>query len=331
MGKRNVYFAQAAYRNGKTAYLPYAVGTIIAYAWKDDTVRANYSVDDIIFLREDIDDIVNRLDDPVYFGFSTYLWNIEYNKALAKKVKERYPDCVIQFGGHQVSPDASLLRECDYIDLLVHNEGEEVVRQILIELLKGKDRSFEKICNVSFRKNGSVVSTERALLEPGEYPSPYLEGVFSDIMARNPDTDFIPLLETNRGCPNHCSYCGWGMYKSKIRMFPMERIYKEIEWVADHKMEFLGFADANFGLFDRDATIVDWIISFKERCGYPKKFQVSYTKNSDQRVFEMTKKLNDHDMDKGVTLAFQSLSQEVLDNIGRSNIKLSYYMKLLKM
>ena len=329
--KKNVYFAQVAYKNGNTAYLPYAVGVLAAYAWQDERIKAHYNVAELLFLREDIDAVVARLDNPVYFGFSSCLWNIEYNKALAKKVKEKYPECIIQFGGHEVGPDNSLLKECDYIDILVHNEGEEAIRQLLLELLKGDDCSLESVNNITFRKEGTIITTENIVPDVENAPSPYLEGVFDKIMNENPDMEFLALIETNRGCPNHCSYCGWGMYRSKVRMFPMERIYREIEWVANHKMEFLGFADANFGLFERDNTIVDWMIDFKKKCGYPQKFQVSYAKNSTKKIFEMSKRLNENDMDKGITLAFQSLSQEVLNNVGRANIKMDYYSQLLKM
>lgn len=322
--------AQPTYLNGKSAYIPYAVGDLIAYAWNDDAVKENYNAAEILFMREDPDSVVARLDRPFYMGFSSYLWNIEYNKALAKKVKEKYPDCIIQFGGHQVDPGSELLEECPFIDILIHNEGEEAIRILLNELLKDEP-DFSVVPNLSFRKNGRVVNNPCVVPELEELPSPYLTGVFDRIIEAHPDLQFLPTMETNRGCPNHCAYCGWGMYKSKIRMFSMQRIYDELKWISDHKFEFFGFADANFGMFDRDEQIVDWIIEFKKKTGYPDKFQVSYAKNSTVRIFEMTKKLHEANMDKGVTLAFQSLSPDVLDNIGRNNIKLDYYSELLSM
>lgn len=328
--KKNVYLVQATYLNGKTVPLPYAVGALAAYAWKDETVAARYRLAEIIFLREPIDDVVARMEVPCYVGFSSYMWNIEYNKALAIAIKKKYPDCIIQFGGHQVAPGGSLLEECPFVDISMHNEGEEPFRLLLLELLKDAP-DFKDIPNLSYRKNGTVVNNPCMVFDGEDYPSPYLEGIFDPIIAAHPDLNFDALLETNRGCPNRCAYCGWGMYKGKIRMFPMERIYGDIQWVSDHKIEFLAGADANFGLFDRDDQIVDWIIDFKKRTGYPDKFQVSYAKNSTVRIFEMTKKLHEANMDKGVTLAFQSLEPQVLDNIGRSNIKLDYYSTLLQM
>lgn len=331
MNKRRIYIIQPAYLNGKSAYIPYAAGALLAYVFEDDEIKENYEPGEIIFMRENIDDVVSRLDCPYYVGFSTYMWNFEYNKRLAEKIKQKFPSCYVQFGGHQIVPGSSLLEECGYIDFLIHNEGEEPLRLLLKELLC-EEPDLKNVPNLSYRADNRMINNV-CVTPPDDlyYPSPYLGGWFDGIIEAHPDFQFLPLMETNRGCPNHCAYCGWGMYKSKIRFFPMERVKKELEWISNHKFEFFGFADANFGMFERDSEIVDMIVDLKKRTGFPAKFQVSYAKNSTVRIFEMTKKLNGAGMDKGVTLAFQSLSPEVLDNIGRSNIALDFYSDLLKM
>lgn len=329
MKKRNVYLSQVSFTGGKSVYYPYAAGVLAACALQDETVRENYSFEDIFFIREKPEDIVNRLVDPYYVGFSSYMWNFEYNKVLAKAIKEKYPDCIIQFGGHQISPAGKLLEQYPFIDIAMYYEGEEPFRALLLELLKDEP-DLSEINNISYRKNGEIIDNPCSVPDGNDYPSPYLTGVFDKMTAEHPELEFIPLLESNRGCPNHCTYCGWGLYKSKIRLFPLERVFAELEWVCGHKSEFLGLADGNFGLFERDKLIVDKMIELKQKTGYPKKFQTSYSKNSDDVIFDMTKKLNEYGLDKGVTLSFQSMSPEVLKNIGRSNIDMSDYKRLLK-
>ena len=93
-------------------------------------------------------------------------------------------------------------------------------------------------------------------------------------------------------------------------------------------MEYLCAADANFGMFPRDEQIADKIIELYEKNGYPKKFQVSYTKDSDERVFRITKKLSRVGICKGVTLSFQTMSEQAQKNIGRSNMDISFYKRL---
>ena len=54
--------------------------------------------------------------DAQFVGFSNYIWNTQYNLTLARKIKEKYPDCVILFGGHNVPDNFSFLEKYPYID-----------------------------------------------------------------------------------------------------------------------------------------------------------------------------------------------------------------------
>lgn len=95
MELKNIYLVQAAEQfsgNTKAAYLPYAVGTVAAKALSNKTVRAAFNLDRIVFLREPIEQIVDSLNDPFLIGFSNYIWNYEYNKAVAKKIKDKRVD-----------------------------------------------------------------------------------------------------------------------------------------------------------------------------------------------------------------------------------------------
>ena len=57
-----------------------------------------YDVPDIIAMREKIEDVIKRFDNPSFVAFSTFTWNIEYNKVLATELKKRFPDVKIIFG-----------------------------------------------------------------------------------------------------------------------------------------------------------------------------------------------------------------------------------------
>lgn len=327
--KKNVYLIQPTFMNNSVVHFPYAIGSLASYAWSFNDICDNYNLKGIFYLRDNLSQIVDTLEKPFLIGFSNYVWNFEYNKALAEMIKSSYPECIIVFGGPQISENADLLNLYPFIDILCYYEGEVVFRDILRAFLQGNDISH--INNISYRsKTGDIVSTEIKVFDIISLPSPYESGFFNRLCKERPDLEFIPLIETNRGCPNKCSYCSWGKIKTRVRMFPLERVFADIEWVSNHKMEFLGFADANFGLFPRDEKIVDKIIECFHNNGYPKKFQVSYSKETGDRVFNITKKLNENGMDKGVTLSFQSMSKTVQKNIGRSNMDIEYYKTLLK-
>lgn len=326
---KNVYMIQPNYLYGKSAHLPYAAGTITAYAFSNEDIKAHYSLKKIQFLRENIERSVREAEDPFIVGFSTYVWNFEYNKALAKKFKEAYPDCIIIFGGHHVTPGEELIKNYDFIDILIHGEGEEPFTQVLLSFI-GKAK-LEDVLNISFRKNGVFINTPFKEYSSCDYPSPYLEGYFDKFFEENPELSFELMFETNRGCAYNCSYCDWGSLRTKIRCFPMERIFNEFEWACRHKIEFFGCADANFGILARDEEIIDRLVELKNKTGYPRKFQTSYAKNNSERIFNIGKKLDENDMNKGVTLAFQTLSETAAKNVGRTNVSMQHYTKLMNL
>ena len=185
---RNIYFVQVGFDFDGSVYLPCAAGALIAYAKQFDDINAAYRFADIIFRRERLADALARIKDPYLVAFSCAVWNVEYNKALAKLVKEEYPDCHIHFGGHSVSPESDLLTTEPYIDSLMFGEGEVP----FTALLRALPDNLEKVENVAFRgTDGIVQMTDRAFYDNiATYPSVYLSGVLDKILAENPKTDF---------------------------------------------------------------------------------------------------------------------------------------------
>ncbi len=327
--KRKLYFFQVNYPYGKSAHLPYTAGQLAAYAFADKDVSENYCLENIFFLREPVESVLQKIKNPFIVAFSTYIWNCNFNKEVARRIKEKYPECIIVFGGHHVAPGGGMLEECPYIDYLLHGEGEIIFRRLMRAII-GLDDAKE-IPGISMRSENGILTNPEMISGECDFPSPYLNGYFDKIIAENPETEFMSIIETSRGCPNSCAYCDWSNMKSKIRKFPIERIYGEIEWMSKNKIHGLGGADSNFGMFRRDEEIVDKIVEAKQKTGYPLFFQTSYAKNSSKTVFDMSLKLEKSRMNKGVTLSFQSMSREALKNIGRENISIEYYSELMKM
>lgn len=326
--KKNVYMVQANYLHGKSTYFPYAAGVLVASANADDFICENYSFGEIFFLREDTDSVIARMENPAVVGFSNYLWNYEYNRFLATKLREKYPDCVIIFGGHHISENNDLAGECPFADYFIFGEGEEVFVKLLRSL--AGEGNISDVPDIAYKKDDALVFTHKQCMTGTAYPSPYLTGVFDSILEKHQDLSFYAVIETSRGCPYKCRYCDWGNLDSpKVKFFPLEKIYAELEWLADHGIDGFGGADANFGIVKRDEEIIDRMVEIHNRTGHLRNFQTSYAKNSNDIVFSMTRKLNECGMNKGVTLSFQSLSREALDNVGRENIPIDNYKKLL--
>lgn len=325
--KKNVYLVQANVTYSDfIAYLPYAAGCIMAYALNDKEITGQYDFGDILYRRHTVEESLEQIKDPAVVGFSCYIWNMEYNKALARAVKGRYPDCRIVFGGHNIPFDTSLLENEPYIDVLMHGEGERGFTELLKAFAKG---DISGVDGISYRKDGVCVMNRPSdkCLPVEDLPSPYLMGLFDKMLERDPQIGFQGTLETNRGCPYTCAFCDW-CFSEKIRFFPMEKIKAEIDWMAEHKIPYCYCADSNFGIAERDLEIAEYIVKRHNETGYPAVFKPCYAKNSDDLVFKIGCILNATGVDKGVTLAYQSMDPQVLENIGRRNLDVQYYTDL---
>ncbi len=325
--KKKIYLAQINYLHGKSTFLPYAAGTLIAAAKANEEICDYYDFCTPFFVRKNTDEILSIIDSPYLVGFSNYIWNHEYNKVLAKKIKLKFPECLIMFGGHHITPDTALMEKEEYIDIMCFGEGEEVFEALLLALKNGA--SLDAVPNIAYRQNGRIIRTHTTKSQRTDYPSPYLTGVFDDILKENPEIDFHTVIETNRGCPYNCAYCDWGNLQCSVRFFPEEKVFKELKWLSDNGIRGFGCADANFGMFERDEFFVDEMIRLHNEEGVLSRFQVSSAKNSNDRVFRISQKLNECGMDKGATLSFQSLSPVVLENIKRKNIPVETFTSLL--
>ncbi|MCL2122516.1 MAG: radical SAM protein [Desulfovibrionaceae bacterium] len=335
MGKKNIYLIQPdVYRvrlRFKSAYLPYATGQLWAHASQNQAVAQGYELREFVFLFESISAVVARMEVPFLAAFSCYVWNTEYNKKLARAIKEKFPTCLILFGGQNIPPNSSFLEQFPYMDYLTQGEGEIPFERLLLELLEEKP-DLTKVPGLHYRlPNGQLAQNKpEALLSLEDLPSPYTTGVFDEIMARYPEIQWSCCVETNRGCPYHCSYCSWGAMNTKLRLLSDERVLAEFEWIGVHKIEFVMFVDSNYGIYERDERFVDALIEQKKKSGYPLFSGISYAKQSTDRVYRIVCKLSENKLcQSGATISFQTLTPPALRAIHRENLDLPYFKRLM--
>ena len=313
----NLYLCQPNFRfgiAGKTGYwIPYSIGCLWSYASQFEDIKQNVDLKDIIFRIENVDTLVDRLEDPDIIAFSCYMWNWEWSKAVAQRVKERYPKCKIVFGGPQVTDrpeEEEFFKHHPYVDTISLAEGEQSFTDILRNLINGK--LIDKIYNYP-------------RLTELDIPSPYLTGVFEKIIADNPGVLWNGTLETNRGCPFACTFCDWGgLTYSKLKKFPEEKVLQELHWMAHNKMDYVTIADANFGVFtDRDMKFTEELVALQKEFGYPQVVDATWYKNSSEEIMEIVKKFISSGFNRGLTLSVQSMDMDVLEEIKRRNMEFS--------
>lgn len=315
-------------------YLPYSVGLLQVYAEKHAQAAPHLRFRTPVFARLPLQQAVGQLEGCHVVGFSIYVWNFRLSMAIAQKLKELDPGVLIVMGGPQV-PDRSeeFLRAHPFVDLCCHGEGEVVFSEILDRLRPGqwKLEDFADLPSLSFLREGLFVQNPRAarLKDLNVIPSPFLNGTFDEVMRLYPHQEWLGLWETNRGCPFGCTFCDWGSAtQAKVYQFDIQRLFSELQWFAQQKIEFIFCCDANFGILPRDLDLAREAARIKQESGYPKALSVQNTKNATERAYQVQKTLSDFGLNKGVTLSMQSVDKSTLKNIKRDNISLNSYQEL---
>tara|TARA_E500000318_G_scaffold45315_2_gene42797 strand:+ start:409 stop:2238 length:1830 start_codon:yes stop_codon:yes gene_type:complete len=323
--KKNIYLSQVNYKTGSGVYsgywVPYSIACLWAYVQQFDWVKECFNLKEIFFKRDPIEKVLKKLENPSLFAFSCYIWNWEYNKKLAKAVKAKFPECIIIFGGPQVSSkpkETEFFKKHPYVDIISFGEGEKNFLSVLDSILKGENLK-------------QIYSFDRLSEEDLLYPSPYTLGLFDDIINQHPDFHWHAVLETNRGCPFKCSFCDWGsLTYSKIKKFWINRIVEDLEWCGKNKITYLSIADANFGCFkDRDMEITEELLKVQGKYGFPETVDATWYKNLSKDVVNIVKKFIENGLNRGMSLSLQSMNFDTLEAIERSNMKLNKFSEIL--
>lgn len=320
---RNVYLFQPSHHTifdqTESHWLPYSIGCLWSYAQQFSDITDNYKLAGLMFKRTAIDQLIDSLDNPSVAAFSCYAWNYEYNRATARAIKEQWPNCVIVFGGPQVTKrpiENSFFKKNPYVDVIVNGEGEVGFVEILRDIANGKTpkkiNTFTRMDNL-------------------DYPSPYTSGVFDDIIKAHPEYTWQVVLETNRGCPYACTFCDWGsLTYSKILKFNEQRVLDEINWFSNNRVSYVFIADANFGiLYERDKKFAQVINQLQLTKGWPKVVMAQWAKNAKSRILEIAK-IFFNGSNRGFTVSVQSMNEVVLDAVKRKNMDINDLTGMLK-
>lgn len=304
-------------------YLPYSGGVLAAFAMADISVSSKWQLDSLIWRRDPVEQVAQQLKHCDCVALSTYIWNKNWNYSLGERLKQLNPEMTIVLGGPEVAHnDVDIFHKHPWMDIIVVLEGEYTFRQ----LLKQDFKNLNSIPGLVINQNNKSVNSGNSIrvnnLE--EIPSPYLSGIFNNILKNNPECNWAAIIETNRGCPYQCTFCDWGsLTYSKVKKFNLEKVFAELEWIGQN-CEHVSFADANFGMFvERDELILDKLIEVQNRYKKLNHYTITWAKNQNSTVINMAKKLVDESPSaaQALTVSLQSTDEQVLDVIKRKNLK----------
>tara|TARA_A100001515_G_scaffold69483_1_gene55240 strand:- start:4835 stop:6763 length:1929 start_codon:yes stop_codon:yes gene_type:complete len=323
--KKNLYLFELSDVFANQVYLPYSSGVVWSFCKNKEEIKNNYVLKNWFYHRDEIKNIVSKINKPDVLGFSCFMWNWSLNCQIAKAVKKEYPDCLIVFGGqHQPMDDRNkgFFAKYPFVDLLVHHEGEQSFYEILLERLGSQD--YSRISGITINNDGKELRTlPRSRLENIEgVPSPYLDGSFDELLLNNESGfKFHASVESARGCPFSCAFCEIGeKYYSKIRT-SYDKTKKEIDWLSKNKIEYVTDANSNFGLYyDKDYDLALYVKDKIEKTNYPEAYRVTWAKGKADKVLNIAKVFESVRAQKGMTIALQSMNPDVLKAVRRRNI-----------
>lgn len=290
-------------------------------------------------------DIINEIksNPPDVVGLSNYSWNSNLSEFIASVAKKYNPNVITLQGGtnfpHDTETQQTFLLERPATDIFTILEGEKSCTNIIGRILdSNKDRKkiFEKEIDGCIFVQPDTKDSNKPVFFKGEIltrikdldeiPSPYLNGMLDKFF----DGRLTPFIETNRGCPFTCSFCHTGAdYFHKLNKFSQERVQAEIEYIGEKAGKLgisnLHLADVNFGMYPQDQIVAEMLLQTKKKYKWPLALMTTTGKNSKERIMKITEMLGNM---FEVSMAMQSMSESVLVNIKRSNIKLDHMIEI---
>src|SRR3954470_1848766 len=207
------------------------------------------SVMSLLKLREDahgfMDDCLRSKDWSQYaiVGFtSTFQQNLA-SLALARRIKEKYPNVLIAFGGSNCEGEMGieLHRRFPFVDVVCSGEGDLNFPEFLERVSKGEPASGIQLDGIIDRRGGETVIPKNIvcpLEKLDELPIPSYDDHFDQLREYGllEKVETIVPLETSRGCwwgaKQHCTFCGLNGSTMSYRSKSPQRALDEIEELA---------------------------------------------------------------------------------------------------
>lgn len=224
----------------------YGIHRILA-AVIGDPELTNVKVALIDVKRPDVEAYVEAITafEPDLIGFSVYVWSTPCLVEVARRIKQRRPQCTIIFGGPSARTPlfdlAPYANAQSYLDAVVSTEGEAVFREIarLPELNRAALRS---VPGLHLPASGVWMQTGHRA------PTAFLDEIASPFQLGLMPAGSVAYLETYRGCPLSCRFCEWGASETSKAVFSADYIARELEAFARQGSPSVFLLDAGLNL-----------------------------------------------------------------------------------
>ncbi len=297
-----------------------ALNWIKTHALSDSEIDSNFDLSIAAFDMDDSNELILKMiweKRPTILSLSCYVWNIQRNLDLCRRLKLVLPDVKIILGGPEVCDYEFIFKRNPFIDMIVKGEGEETFKQIL-RSLQDNNRNIKGIAGLCISDNGSIIENEsRPPLDLADLPSPYTKEFIDELSG-------LILYGTSRGCSSRCKYCSWCY--SPRRYFPIEQVESELKNILSNKnIKCIWFSDSEIDLRDeRTKQILKYI---RDNNKYNTKMVAFFNfLGVDEESLRLCKDANFNEFP---IIGLQSSKQKTLDIAGRKWFKIKELEKSL--
>ncbi len=188
-----------------------------------------------------------------YFG-STVMPGPQLQQAIpyTLKIKEKYPQITIIWGGYFASNQYQSILNSDAVDFIVDGPGDVAFPELLNALENG-GRTLQ-IKNLIYKSEGEIIKTAKeTLLDQDSLPQlPYtkLEEFYSikGYLKKTHLGKKTAAYHSSMGCPFTCSFCAVvPIYKARWKGKSAQNIFADVKYLKEqHGADSIEFHDNNF-------------------------------------------------------------------------------------
>jgi ribosomal peptide maturation radical SAM protein 1 len=227
-----------------------------------------------------LDRTMEKIEQGEYdiIGFTlTFETQLIASLAMARRIKERWPNTRIVFGGAACisGQGIAILKSYDFLDVVCLGEGDALIVP-LVRALRGH-ADLSEINGIAYRTGERVHVTQRAepIIDLEWIPAPDYEPYFQQKEASSwADTLSILLFETSRGCwwgeKHLCTFCGLNSETLTYRSKSARRVIEEITTLCDKWSAVQGLQAVD-NIFDMRyfKELVPLLTEFQKRRDHP--------------------------------------------------------------
>ena len=174
--------------------------------------------------------------EPQLVAFPLYVWNRRRVCGLARQLRRAQPHLRLLAGGPEGHADPRGVLSEGGFDAVILGEGEETFRDLVQRLAQGE--GLAPAPGLVLAEHGEAEAP--APPDLSRLPSPWLAGAVSPTEAGG------VLWETSRGCPFNCTFCFDARGSRGTRLFPLERLEKELALFVRRQVSQVWVLDSTF-------------------------------------------------------------------------------------